>query len=60
MPQYSYKCSIPECAATTDHTSAMKDRDALVGKACPTCGDGTLKRVFTPYNVVNVGLGDII
>jgi uncharacterized protein (DUF983 family) len=38
----------------------MKDREAWQGNTCPTCGDGTLKRMFTPYSIVNVGLGDII
>lgn len=60
MPQYSYRCSIPECLAVADLTAPMKDREAWQGKACPTCGDGTLKRMFTPYSIVNVGLGDII
>lgn len=60
MAQYSYKCSNPECQEVRDLTAPMKDRNAWEGKACPACGNGVLHRRFTPYGILNAGLGDII
>jgi putative FmdB family regulatory protein len=60
VPTYAYKCSNDECHATHDLTTSMEQRGTWQGKTCPTCGDGTLRRLFTPYRILNAGLGDII
>jgi putative FmdB family regulatory protein len=60
MPIYPYKCSNTNCQETEDLRAPMAERDALQGKMCPTCGDGTLRRQFTPYHILNAGLGDLL
>lgn len=60
MPQYSYQCSNQECEEVSDLTAPMSDRDAWQGKRCPTCGNGTLRRKYTPYRILHAGLGDIV
>jgi predicted nucleic acid-binding Zn ribbon protein len=60
MASYSYRCSNVECGDERDLVAPMRDRDAWQGKACTTCDNGTLKRVFTPFSVLNAGLGDIL
>lgn len=60
MPTYSYKCSSQDCEGTKELSTSMSNRDAWQGKECPTCGNGTLRRSFTPYSILNAGLGDIL
>jgi putative FmdB family regulatory protein len=59
MPLYSYACSNKKCEEVRDLAAPMKDRDAWVGTPCPTCDNGELRRVYTPYSILNAGLGDI-
>lgn len=60
MPQYSYKCSNETCQEVRDLTASVDERGAWEGKPCITCADGVMRRVFTPYNILNAGIGDII
>lgn len=69
MPRYVYRCS--ECRNEEEYTLPVAERDDPVGLPCalPSTSraddeasycDGALKRVYSPYNVLGAGVGDVI
>lgn len=62
MPNYVFRCK--KCGDEETLSLPMGERDRPVGEPCwgaeaGNC-DGTLKRVYSPYNVLGAGVGDVI
>lgn len=52
MPTYTYRCD--HCGVQFDRQQHFSDP---VLRICPECGEGTLRKLFTPIGIVFKGSG---